>query len=69
MGHHINDKGDFQSDKYPDLLPNKIVLSFKDKVAQRALYLYAANTEDLTLAEDIFKVLRKMKRRKKKDGD
>lgn len=37
MGHHIDSKGRFQSDKYPDLPPDKIVLSFKDPRAYRAL--------------------------------
>jgi len=41
MGHHINDEGQFQSDKYPDLGPDKIVLSFKDPRARRALRQFA----------------------------
>ena len=59
MGHHINDNGDFQSDKYPELAPNKIILSFKDKHARTALNIYAELTEDAELAEDIFLVLNK----------
>ena len=54
MSHHINDKGQFQSDKYPDLAPNKIVLSFKDPAARIALHAYVAHTEDQGLADDIF---------------
>ena len=54
MGHHINSKGQFQSDKYSNLAPDKFILSFKDPIAQEALKLYAENTEDKELAEDIF---------------
>lgn len=57
MGHHINKKGEFQSDKYPDLKPDKIVLSFKDKYARTALYVYAMTTPDLELRQDILKRL------------
>lgn len=53
MGHHIDDEGRFQSDKYPELSPDKIVLSFKDPAAKVALRVYAAHTEDGELAEDI----------------
>ena len=53
MGHHINSEGQFQSDKYPDLPPDKIILSFKDPVAREALKLYAKNAQDKELAEDI----------------
>ncbi len=53
MGHHIDSEGRFQSDKHPDLAPDKIVLSFKDPVARRALGMYALNTEDEELADDI----------------
>ena len=53
MGHHINSAGQFQSDKYPDLAPDKFILSFKDPVAREALKLYAENAEDKELAEDI----------------
>ena len=41
MGHHINKDGQFQSDKYPDLPPDKIILSFKDAYARDALGMYA----------------------------
>ena len=53
MGHHIDDEGRFQSDKYPDLAPDKIVLSFKDPHAQIALDMYAEMCEDAELREDI----------------
>ena len=53
MGHHINKEGQFQSDKYPDLKPDKIVLSFHDKVAREALRVYCLLTEDTELKYDI----------------
>ena len=57
MGHHIDSEGRFQSDKYPELAPDKIVLSFKDGAAQKALAVFALWTRDDTLAEDIGKRL------------
>ncbi len=53
MGHHIDSEGRFQSDKFPDLAPDKIVLSFKDRAARSALWFFAAATQDQELAEDI----------------
>ena len=61
MGHHINKKGQFQSDKYPELAPDKIVLSFKDPVARKALILYASYCFDNNLAIDILTRLRSIK--------
>ena len=52
MGHHIVN-GRFQSDKYPDLPPDKIILSFKDPRAWTPLRTYATLTSDTELAEDI----------------
>jgi len=61
MGHHINDKGEFQSDKYPEIGPDKIVLSFKDPLARTALYQLAVSYErtDPELADDIWERLEK----------
>lgn len=53
MGHHIDREGRFQSDKFPDLAPDKIVLSFKDPAARRALNVYSIYAEDQELAADI----------------
>ena len=53
MGHHIDAKGRFQSDKHPDLAPDKIVLSFKDVCARRALRGFALQTKDVELAANI----------------
>jgi len=58
MGHHIAADGRFKSDKYKDLAPDKIVLSFHDPHAQKALLEYAndvflVDDGDEELAEDI----------------
>ena len=57
MGHHIDKEGRFQSDKYPDLGPDKIVLSFKDREARLALSVFAnvykKNGKDPELVQDI----------------
>lgn len=55
MGHHIDSEGRFQSDKHPDLAPDKIILSFKDPHARGALFLLAGDYEvvDTGLAKDI----------------
>lgn len=53
MGHHIDPKGRFQSDRYPALPPDKILLSFKDPAARRALRSFVLHTEDEELALDV----------------
>jgi len=53
MGHHINKSGQFQSDKHPDLPPNKIALDFRDIHARPCLKMYASLTLDKELKEDI----------------
>lgn len=60
MGHHINDVGQFQSDKHPELSPDHIVLDFNDPAAQRALAVYAANSPDEELNEDILARLKSL---------
>ncbi len=57
MSHHINAKGQFQSDRHPDLPPNKIILSFRDPAARAALLNYAHRTPDRELADDIAHVI------------
>ena len=61
MGHHIDNEGRFQSDKYPDLKPDKIILSFKDEYAQEALKKYAELTNDKGLSEDILNRIKRIK--------
>lgn len=60
MGHHINAAGEFQSDKYQDLKPDKIVVSFKHPEAWPALEALADGYEykDPDLAADIRQRLR-----------
>ena len=55
MGHHLLPDGRFQSDKYPALAPDKIVVSFTDPRAHRGLLAVADGYEhhDPELAEDI----------------
>lgn len=62
---HIDSEGRFQSDKYPDLGPDKIVLSFKDPLARAALLALAYNYRnvDLGFAEDVDKRVRTIRQR------
>ncbi len=55
MGHHIDARGRFQSDKYPDLPPDKIVLSFTDPRAYASLLLLAISYDgvDQALSDDV----------------
>ena len=59
MGHHIDFWGQFQSDKYPNLPPDKIVLSFKDPNARKPLILYSqmCYVDDKELSLDIMERL------------
>ena len=53
VGHHLDEEGRFQSDKYPDLAPDKIVLSLHDPAAFRALAVFIVATDDRELASDL----------------
>ena len=55
MGHHIDEEGRFQSDKYPELPPDHIRLSFHDWRARMSLRTLAQayRQEDPELAADI----------------
>ena len=57
MGHHLNEKGFFQSNKHPELDEHKIMLDFRDEYAQKALLNHALSTHDLELSEDIQKAV------------
>ena len=61
MGEHINDKGQFQSDKYPYLRPDFMQFSFRDENARAIMKWYAALTDDKELAEDIITRIRTIK--------
>ena len=59
MARHIDDQGQFRSDRHPDLGPDKIALSFKDIRARRALTALAEDytSHDPDFASDIFRRL------------
>lgn len=65
MSHHIDSEGRFQSDKYPDLAPDKIILSFHDAAAHWPLLEFARLTEDSELAEDVKKRVQQIARLQK----
>ncbi len=58
MGHHLVN-GEFKSDKHPELPAGKIVVSFKDPHAQRALWELSEDYKDADpeLAGDIKEAL------------
>ena len=62
MGHHINDAGNFQSDKHPDLPENRIRLNLENPRSVRALMVLSADyeDEDVELASDLRRVLAKL---------
>lgn len=55
MGNHITDDGKFQSDLHPELPPDKMIVSFKDKRAHNGLLqiAYDYQTTDNDLSRDI----------------
>ena len=63
MGHHIDHQGRFQSDKHPDLAPDKIIVSFKDPRAQKALVILADDYRDTDpeLSDDILTRVRSLR--------
>ena len=46
IGHHIDDEGRFQSDKHPELPPDRIRVNFTNPRSQRALWALAEDYED-----------------------
>lgn len=46
MGHHIDDQGQFQSDKYPELGPDKVVISLKDPLTWAGPRMIAVQQQD-----------------------
>lgn len=59
MGHHIDAEGRFQSDKHPELPPNRIRLSLENPRSIRALLALADDYEDIDaeLGDDLRAVL------------
>lgn len=58
MGHHIDSEGRFQSDKYPDLGPDKFVLNLRDPEARAAITTYVSICKDRELATDLIQRMR-----------
>lgn len=60
MGAHIDDGGEFQSDKYPTCPPGKVPLSTKDPTAQDLLWEYAQRRRkvDAEFSDDLESALR-----------
>lgn len=61
MGHHLVN-GKFQSDKYPYLKPDHVLLSFRDKSAHLALSDLAMMSDDKEFADDIRTRLKTIKK-------
>lgn len=63
INHHIDKRGCFQSDKYPELDPDKIIVSFEDPHAYLALSVLATSYKetDPELSEAIEERLRTIK--------
>lgn len=59
MGAHIDQNGEFQSDKYPTCPPGKVPLSTKDPTAQDLLWEYAQRRRavDAEFAADLERAL------------
>jgi hypothetical protein len=66
MGHHIDKAGRFQSDRHPDLEPDKIVVSFRHPSAWPALAALAESYQHLDpeLSDDIRERLKTCRGRK-----
>ena len=60
MGHHLNSDRRFQSDKHPKLKPDHIVLDLGDPAAKGPIRLFARNTKDRGVAEDLITRLDEM---------
>ena len=63
MGHHVDDQGRFQSDKHPELAPDKVVIDLTDPKAWDGLMLIAAMywDHDREFAEDLENRVRQLR--------
>jgi len=59
MAHHLDDDGNFQSDKHPDLSPNVFALHLDDPLARDLIREYARRTQDSELGNDLLAALRR----------
>ena len=59
MGHHFNEKREFQSDKHPKNKPDRITINMKKPASQRAAYVLAEDYREIDsgFSEDIFERL------------
>lgn len=53
MGHHLTERGTFKSDKYAWCPEGFFALKLTDPIARLAARLYAVETSDKELAEDL----------------
>ena len=68
MGHHIDDEGRFQSDKYPELAPDKVVINLKDprtweglrKIATEYVCRTWSSDDDREFGNDLFRRLKSL---------
>lgn len=59
MGHHFDAEGRFQSDKYPDLPPDRVAINITDPRTHQGLALiaHALHDDDPEFAEDLLQRL------------
>ncbi len=62
MGHHLDETGEFKSDKYKWCPKGYFALSFDDPLAWPAIREYALTTEDAELREDLLASVHKHER-------
>jgi len=59
MGHHINKKGQFKSDKYKWCPAGFFALKFTDELACKVIISYAMKTHDKELSDDLMATVMK----------
>lgn len=59
MGHHIDNKGRFQSDKHPELPPDRIRINMANPRSMRAMFVLAQDYQEIDheLSNDIVRRL------------
>ena len=59
MGHHLDANGDFQSDKHPELKPNRVLVNLENPLSARGMLRLAQDYHDTDeeFAEDVLEVL------------
>ena len=71
MGHHIDDEGRFQSDKYPELGPDKVVISLRDPKVYwvAATIAEAYRKADPEFAQDVETRMHAIQKERCSDGE